>query len=135
MVEDANAKLLIADEQLIGLLPDYKGPVLFLKDLASLPEGNVTESGLTPENLFILLYTSGTTGKPKGVMLTHKNLVNFCDWYRTNYALTPDSVVAAYASFGFDANMMDMYPALTCGAEVCIVPEELRIDPPLLNRY
>ncbi len=135
MVEDANAKLLIADEQLIGLLPDYKGPVLFLKDLSSLPECSVKESGLTPENLFILLYTSGTTGKPKGVMLTHKNLVNFCDWYRTNYALTPDSVVAAYASFGFDANMMDMYPALTCGAAVCIVPEELRIDLPLLNRY
>jgi amino acid adenylation domain-containing protein/thioester reductase-like protein len=135
MIGDANAKLLIADENLLGLLPDYKGPVLLLKDIAGLPEGIVPESGLKPENLFILLYTSGTTGKPKGVMLTHRNLVNFCDWYRTNYALTPDSVVAAYASFGFDANMMDMYPALTAGAAVCIVPEDLRIDLPLLNDY
>ncbi len=135
MIGDANAKLLITDETLLDLLPDYKGPVLLLKDIASLPESGAVESGLSPDNLFILLYTSGTTGKPKGVMLTHKNLVNFCDWYRTYYELTPESVVAAYASFGFDANMMDMYPALTTGAAVCIVPEDLRIDLPLLNEY
>jgi non-ribosomal peptide synthetase component F len=68
-------------------------------------------------------------------MLTHRNLVNFCDWYRTYYNLTPESAVAAYASFGFDADMMDLYPALTTGAAVCIVPEELRLNLALLNQY
>lgn len=68
-------------------------------------------------------------------MLEHRNLVNLCDWYRTHYSLTPDSVVAAYASFGFDACMMDLWPALTTGAAVCIVPEELRLNLPELNRY
>ena len=43
--------------------------------------------------------------------------------------------MAAYASYGFDANMMDMYPALTCGATVYIVPEELRLDLIALNEY
>ena len=135
MVKDAEAKLLIADESLTGLLPDYDGPVLLLKDIPALPEDPAPDSGLTPDNLFILLYTSGTTGQPKGVMLTHRNLVNFCDWYRNHYSLTAESTAAAYASFGFDADMMDLYPALTTGAAVCIVPEDLRLDLALLNRY
>ena len=135
MVEDAGAGLLIADEDLLELLPDYKGPVLLTKDIASLPEPGELPCKASSDNLFILLYTSGTTGQPKGVMLTHRNLVNFCDWYRNFYHLTQESVVAAYASFGFDANMMDLYPALTNGAAVCIVPEDMRIDLPVLNRY
>ncbi|MBQ7599738.1 MAG: amino acid adenylation domain-containing protein [Clostridia bacterium] len=135
MVEDADAGLLIADRELITLLPDYRGPVLFLDQIPSLPDHEPGDAGLSPSSLFILLYTSGTTGQPKGVMLEHGNLVNFCGWYRTYYGLTPDSVVGAYASFGFDACMMDLYPALTAGAAVCIVPEDIRLDLPVLDRY
>ncbi len=89
----------------------------------------------TPKSLFILLYTSGSTGIPKGCQLTHGNLVAFCHWYQRFYALRPEHRVAAYASYGFDANMMDMYPALTCGASVHIVAEEIRLDLIALNDY
>lgn len=135
MVKDAAAKLLIADRSLTDLLSNIDIPVLLLEDIASLPEGKPASVNIRPDDLFILLYTSGTTGQPKGVMLTHKNLVNFCDWYRRYYELTQESVVAAYASFGFDADMMDLYPALTTGAAVCIVPEEMRLDLTIMNRY
>ena len=89
----------------------------------------------TPDSLFVLLYTSGSTGIPKGCQLLHSNLVAFCNWYQKFYNLQYDSRVAAYASYGFDACMMDMYPALTSGAAVCIVPEELRLDLIALNDY
>ena len=88
-----------------------------------------------PENLYILLYTSGSTGTPKGVMLEHRNLVNFCAWYRDYYKLQPGDKVAAFASYGFDANMMDQYPALSCGACICIIPEDVRHDLGALNRF
>ena len=68
-------------------------------------------------------------------MLEHGNLVAFCHWYHRFYDLQAGDKVAAYASFGFDANMMDMYPALTCGAAVCIVPEDMRLNLPELGRY
>lgn len=135
MVKDADAKLLIADEKLVSLLPDYKGEILLTTDIESLPDKEFKGNKISTDNLFILLYTSGTTGQPKGVMLLHKNLVNFCDWYRRYYELQPESTVAAYASFGFDADMMDLYPALTTGATVCIVPEDMRLDLTVLNKY
>ena len=137
MMQDAHAQLLIADEELRPLADEYQGEVLLTKDiptLTSLPS-HILTSQLNPDRLFILLYTSGSTGVPKGCQLTHANLVCFCHWYQRYYELTPDSRVAAYASYGFDANMMDMYPALTCGATVYIVPEELRLDLIALNEY
>ena len=128
MVQNASAKCVIADGELSGLLSEYTGDRLFLNEIGGLPDEQPADPGLTGSDLFIVLYTSGTTGRPKGVMLEHRNLVNFCAWYRSHYDLTPESVVGAYASFGFDADMMDLYPALTTGAAVYIIPEDLRLD-------
>lgn len=135
MMEDASAKLLIADSGLLGLVPDYRGKVLTLDEIPSLPECTDALPKAEPQDLFIMLYTSGSTGVPKGVMLEHRNLVEFCCWYQSFYGLDENSRVAAYASFGFDANMMDMYPALTCGAQIHIIPEEIRLDLLQIRQY
>ena len=151
MMQDAEAKMLLSltpdpspngegSEWFEGLdvLKEKCIPVFDLHDVASLPKVStplLNREGLGGESLFILLYTSGSTGVPKGCQLTHGNLVAFCHWYQRYYGLKPEHKVAAYASYGFDACMMDLYPALTCGATVCIVPEELRLDLVALNDY
>ena len=140
MMRDADAKLLIADEELRPLVNEYEGEVLLTKDVTSLPADSISHPLLlasqpSPQNLFILLYTSGSTGMPKGVMLEHRNLVAFCHWYQRYYQLDATGRVAAYASYGFDASMMDVYPALTCGATVYIIGEDIRLDLPGVNDY
>ena len=151
MMKDADAKMLISltpdpksteegSEWLEGLdvLQENDIPLFDLRHFDSLPTVTTPLSlgeGVGTESLFILLYTSGSTGVPKGCQLTHGNLVAFCHWYQRFYGLKPEHNVAAYASYGFDACMMDMYPALTCGATVYIVPEELRLDLISLNDY
>ncbi|MBQ9892580.1 MAG: amino acid adenylation domain-containing protein [Bacteroidales bacterium] len=136
MIQDASARLLIADESLIGLVDGYKGPVLFTKDIAALPETRVpAEAAPRPQDLFILLYTSGSTGTPKGCQWEHRNIVAFCAWYRRKFSLGTDCRVSAYASYGFDACQMDMYSALTAGATSYIVPESLRLDLPALAAF
>ncbi len=135
MMQDASAKLLIADEELRPIVDEYQGEVLLTKDIMALPAAAAPQVDIKPDQLFILLYTSGSTGVPKGCQLTHRNLVAFCHWYHQMFELKPGNKLAAYASYGFDANMMDTYPALTCGATVYIVPEELRLDLIALNEY
>ena len=149
MMKDASASLLIADAE---CLPDgtgrtasaergffeYSGPVLLTKELAEVKTPFPSGEGwgeASPSDLFILLYTSGSTGVPKGCQLEHRNLVAFCHWYHRYYDLHAGDKVAAYASYGFDANMMDMYPALTCGAAVYIIGEDIRLNLPDLNHY
>ena len=137
MMKDAKAKMLIADEELRDIVNEYQGKVLLTKDIATLEtvETFHETSLLTPSSLFILLYTSGSTGTPKGCQLEHGNLVAFCHWYQRHYGLTANDRVAAYASYGFDACMMDLYPALTCGACVHIIGDDIRLNLPDLNDY
>ena len=143
MVKDAAARLLIADESLRELVDEYAGEVLLTKDIANLPaltaEANsqlsTLNSQLSPSDRFILLYTSGSTGVPKGCQLTHGNLVCYCNWYWKYYNLKPEHNVAEYASYGFDVHQEGIYPPLTGGATVHIIPEELRLDLVSLNEY
>ncbi len=136
MMQDAGAKLLIADEELRPIVDEYQGKVLLTKDIEALPAADgPVKADITPSSLFIMLYTSGSTGTPKGCQLEHGNLVCFCHWYHRYYDLKPESKVAAYASYGFDACMMDMYSALTCGAAVYIIGEDIRLNLPDLNDY
>lgn len=139
MVADSGAGLLIAEEGLLPLLEGYEGQILLTRQISELPEVCAVSGELPappkPEDLFILLYTSGSTGVPKGCMLEHGNLTAFCHFYKAYYDLHPESRVAAYASYGFDAHMMDIYPALVTGASVCIIDESIRLDLHELNRY
>ena len=135
MLKDSAAKLLIADRELLHLVDDYQGPVLYTDEIMQLENTEVELKKPKLHDLFILLYTSGSTGVPKGCMLEYGNITAFCHWYRKYYGIDSDCRVAAYASFGFDASMMDIYGAITNGAQLHIIPEEIRLDFIGLQKY
>ena len=135
MMQDTGTRLLIADEELRPIVDEYHGDVILTKDLMLLPKTDVKLVEPKPESLFTLIYTSGSTGVPKGGMSEHRNWVAFCNMHQHLYNITAQSKVAAYASYGFDASPMEIFSALTIGAELHIVPEELRLDLIALNDY
>ena len=143
MVKDSGAQLVITDRNLRPLLNEFEGDVLFTDDIANSVEQTAiekkalqqAEEKLNEASAFSLLYTSGSTGVPKGVILEHGNLLTVCGYNYKNVHLSQESKIAAYASFGFDANMGDLCSALTSGAALVIVPEEIRLDLDAINDY
>ena len=121
MMKDADAKMLVADEELIPILKEYKGPVVKTTDIRKLHPGTPKAAQPQPEDLFILLYTSGTTGTPKGCMLCHRNIYAYCSHHSQLMGLDHNSHVSAYASFGFDAFVSDLYSSLVSGSTLYVI--------------
>lgn len=75
------------------------------------------------------LYTSGTTGHPKGVLLSQANLAHFTHWYADYVQLTSQSRVLQFSSLSFDSSLIDIFPTLLQGAELIVPDEDQRRDP------
>ncbi len=144
MMQDTGTRLLIADEELRPIVEEYQGEVLLIENGELKIEDDFTydkssilnlQSSIKPESLFTLIYTSGSTGVPKGGMSEHRNWVAFCNMHQHNFNITGQSKVAAYASYGFDASPQEIFATLTVGAELHIIPEEMRLDLIALNDY
>ncbi|MCW8999088.1 MAG: amino acid adenylation domain-containing protein, partial [Kangiellaceae bacterium] len=79
-----------------------------------------------------VLFTSGSTGVPKGVMIPHKAIIDYIDWCVETYHITSDDVVANHAPLYFDNSTFDIYTAFKSGATLHLVHDELNAVIPRL---
>lgn len=97
----------------------------FDRDPASPPP----ESGVAEQVLAYILYTSGSTGQPKGVMLSHRAALAFVDWAVAYFRLRPEDVLASHAPLHFDLSIFDIFAGLAAGARVALVPPAASVFP------
>ena len=86
-------------------------------------------------SLAYVIYTSGSTGAPKGVMVSHANLLNQTLWMREQFALHPGDRVPYKGSAGFDASLLETLIPLALGCTVLVLPAGREYDPQYLAGF
>ena len=80
-------------------------------------------------------YTTGTTGLPKGVMLSHQNALTFVEWCAEEFQVRSDDHLSNHAPLHFDLSVFDVYNAIKAGATVHMVPDPTAKFPASLAKF
>ncbi|WP_440993267.1 amino acid adenylation domain-containing protein [Cysteiniphilum litorale] len=110
---------------------------VLVDDQAIYANGNREKLSLNvkPTDLMYVMYTSGTTGQPKGVMIEHRSVINTVYSLFEVYCLTSQSRVTTYAAFSFDVFVSEVWVTLLQGALLYIIPENIRRNMVRLAEY
>ena len=124
VMEDASLAVLLTQEKLLDALPATWAQVVCLDtdwdQIAASPDTNPTNL-TNAENLAYMMYTSGSTGQPKGVSVVHRNVVRLV--METNYAeLDERQVFLQLAPISFDASTFEIWGSLLHGAKLVLMP-------------
>ncbi|QWF84507.1 amino acid adenylation domain-containing protein [Amycolatopsis sp. CA-230715] len=140
MVRESDAVLVLGDQRSLALLPEDIGvPAVPVRDdgRAGFPgvtaPAVVPRAAVSPGNTAYVVYTSGSTGAPKGVVVTHSALRWFVENLQYAEPGTND-VVALASSPSFDALAFECWVALTRGARLHVVPRPVLLSPSELAR-
>jgi amino acid adenylation domain-containing protein len=150
ILTDCQVRGVIVDDACLGVVPerDAGDPVAVLVANSPAGAGQTTRledalAGDEPQartdrglsDLAYILYTSGSTGMPKGVMLTHGNAVSFVDWCSSVFTPDQNDRFSSHAPFHFDLSILDIYVSLKHGATLYLISEDLGKNPKELTKF
>ncbi|MCF5305942.1 syringopeptin non-ribosomal peptide synthetase SypC, partial [Pseudomonas syringae] len=130
MLQDSAPAAVLAQTATQGLLADVSVPVINL-DLSDWQDQSVQNPqvpGLTSAHLAYLIYTSGSTGLPKGVMIEHRNTVNFLTWAHSAFDASALEKTLFSTSLNFDLAVYECFAPLTSGGSIEIVKNVLELQ-------
>ena len=119
MMKDAGVSILVSTRRLSDDLPGHSARVVLLDDeWPRVAEESVENPArvAVADNLAYLVYTSGTTGRPKGILIQHRSLVNAIYAFITHHGVTERDRILQFASLSFDVAAEEFFAAWLSGA-------------------
>jgi len=151
IVQAAEPSLMLADGTATGLLDELIGsralpddiPIgaldsalsgarftsAFARSDATSMSGAPLPPPRSPSEIAHLLFTSGSTGVPKGVVITHDNVLAFVEWAVRYFGFRPTDRISGHPPLHFDLSTFDIYGAFSAGSALHLVPAELNLNP------
>jgi amino acid adenylation domain-containing protein len=121
-------------EELDGAPRENFHPEFTASDLSALPGGPVDSSN-APNDPAYIMFTSGSTGSPKGVVITHSSVMYFVEWAVPYFGMTAGERVSCHSPLHFDLSVFDIFGAFAAGAELHLVTPELNVLPNKLAAF
>lgn len=117
----------------------YRGEILIFEEMLEKEVCNrdielVRQNGIDTDLLYVL-FTSGSTGVPKGVTISHRSVMDYIEWVTQTFHITEQDSFGNQAPFYFDNSILDIFSTIKSGATTYIIPKTLFAQPVLLLEY
>ena len=133
--------VIITDESTYGLVAENYGNsnVLLFSEMINYESDfrlikRATEKIIDTDLLYVL-FTSGSTGVPKGVTITHRSVIDYILWAKETFDFDENVVFGNQAPFYFDNSVLDIYTVMLCGATLHIIPKKMFSFPVTLIKF
>lgn len=130
ILQDAAIPVILVQQHLLQVLPEHGAKLVCLEEGEGISSGDENPVLVTtPDNLAYIIFTSGSTGQPKGVMVTHKNVVRLFQETQGWFHFDGHDVWSLFHSYAFDFSVWEIWGALLFGGKLVIVPYQVSRTP------
>lgn len=135
--ENLNPTAIITDtagaEKLKGL--ELNAKILIFDEIIKTEPREPDTSDVCDLDIAYIMYTSGSTGSPKGVAVTHRGVIDYINWVCKTFPIGENDIIGMQSAFHFDNSIFDMFVPMLTGAKTVIIPEILFMYPEKLMEY
>ena len=136
MLRDSEVAVLLTQSSMTERLVSPPAPVIDLDSFVSETggAGQPPDDLATIDDVAYVMYTSGSTGEPKGVEVSHRNLLSLVEWHHSAFGVGETDRASVLAAPAFDASVWEVWPYLTAGASLHVPDVAVAAAPRALPR-